>query len=669
MSSSAAEPGSARPAAAQSKSIVRRAAGLPFDALRTAVGLVVNPIFLKELTVSSRRKRTYWLRAAYLLMLVLALLMTWWVMSQGSMSNSASEMLMLQSQTGQGLSLTLGWIQLAALLLVAPMLTGSCVSDEIEDRSLDVLLITPLSAGQIIIGKMLSRFVYVLLLVALGFPLLLAMRTYGGFSLEQLVRVEVLALTSALLGASVAMVLSCWEARGWRAVAMTYFWLAIWWFALPLIVVAGLYAVVAFVKPFMPWIPTDSWFFDWEAYPFFMMHTNPVMTMFLLTLEAVGELPAMWPAQFAWRTANAINVGLSAALLLAAVPLLRRTASKSHGAGDERAVRWLRRLLRPRARAEVLPAPSAAAAGAAPASSEPNGDASAPATVLAAPRRDLPVPRVWDHPILWREMRFAFLRRPILTGVVSLVLLLMLIWYNLAAELRRDVEMLIPLMFLALVAQLMIACVVSPTVIGSEKQARSWDVLLCVPISPLRILWSKGLGSLKFAVLPLIVLILEMIFYSNRHEQLLLAALLVAIFSLAASVFLACTGVALSLLCRRSLTAMAANLGLAIFLWGALPAVVGIISELRQWGGGSDDALWASVLINPFYWMTIVAEFVDSASRRGWPAFRLGFGRVELSAAEFTALAAFGGAAVIGAGFGLLYACAAWFNRITGRSS
>lgn len=137
MSSSAAEPGSARPAAAQSKSIARRAAGLPFAALRTAVGLVVNPIFLKELTVSSRRKRTYWLRAAYLLMLVLALLMTWWVMSQGSMSNSASEMLMLQSQTGQGLSLTLGWIQLAALLLVAPMLTGSCVSDEIEDRSLD----------------------------------------------------------------------------------------------------------------------------------------------------------------------------------------------------------------------------------------------------------------------------------------------------------------------------------------------------------------------------------------------------------------------------------------------------------------------------------------------------------------------------------------------------
>lgn len=669
MSAAEAQPGAAPPASGRLAPVLRRAAAWPFAAARSAFGLVVNPIFLKELTVSSRRKRTYWLRATYLLLLVLALLLTWWAMSQGSISESASEMLMRQSQTGQGLSLTLGWIQLAALLLIAPMLTGSCVSDEIEDRSLDVLLITPLSAGQIIVGKMLSRFVYVLLLVALGFPLLLAMRTYGGFSLAQLIRVEVLALSSALLGASVAMLLSCWEARGWRAVAMTYFWLAIWWFALPLIVVAGLYAIVGFIKPFVPWIPTDSWFFDWEAYPFFMMHTNPVMAMVLLTLEMVGELPVMWPAQFAWWTVNAINVGLSAALLIAAVPLLRRTAGRRLGAGDERAVRWFSRLLRPRIRAAPPAALPAAPAGAEPGSAQAGGEAAAPAAAPAAPRRDLPVPRVWNHPILWREMRFTFLRRPILTAIVSLVVLLLLIWYNVAAELRRNVEMLMPLMFLALMAQLMIACVVSPTVIASEKQARSWDVLLCVPVSPLSILWSKGLGSLKFALLPLAVLMLEMIFYSRRYEHLLLAALLTAIIALAASAFLACTGVALSLLCRRSLTAMAANLGLAILLWGALPAVVGILSDLQQWGGGSDDPLMASLLINPFYWTGIVAGFVDSASRSDWPAFRLGFRGLKLSPGEFTTLAAFGGAATAAAGFGLLYACAAWFNRITGRSS
>jgi len=655
-----------------SRSLPRRIVTLPYRFIRSTIGLIVNPIFLKELTVSSRRQRTYWLRATYLLLLVLALLLTWWVMAQGSMTESATEMLMRQSETGQGLSLTLVWIQLVALLLIAPMLTGSCISDEIEDRSLDVLLITPLTAGQIIVGKMLSRFVYVLLLVALGFPLLLAMRTYGGFTLEQLVQLEVLGLTSALLGASVAMFLSCREARGWRAVAMTYFWLAIWWFALPLILVAGAFLAVSLIQQFWPWLSTDSWYLDWEAYPFLMMHNNPVMAMGLLSLEMAGGSPMAWPTHYAWIFVNAINVGMSAILLLLAVPLLRRTANKRHGAGEERAVRWLTRLLRPRRRAAAV---AVASVSSAPPIDPPSPESVPPVvqsprpSPVAAPRADLPVPRVWDNAILWREMRFGFVRRPIATAFISLLVLGLLIWYNLEAELRLDTEMLIPIILLALLAQLMIACVVSPTVAASEKQARSWEVLLCVPIKPLTILWSKCAGSLKITLIPLAVIVLEMIFYSTRHPFLLLAALQVAVISLAFTIFLACTGCALSLLCKRSITAMAANLALAITLWGILPAIVGILSELRGWGFRTEETIGMSMVINPFYWTGVVCDRVGSSPYDDVPSYRLLFWDASLTPGEFTALTLLVAAITIGAGFGLLYACSIWFNRVTGRSS
>ncbi len=606
------------------------------------------------------------MRAGYLLLLVTALLLTWWTVIQGSMTQSTAEVLQRQGQTGETLSLTLSWIQLIVLILVAPMLTGSCVSDEIEDRSLDVLLITPLSAAQIIVGKMLSRFVYIALLVLLSAPLLLAMRTYGGFTLDQLIRLEILSLSTALLGASVAILLSCWEARGWRAVAMTYFWLALWWFAIPLIAVATGFLVVGVVKRFMPWLPTGAWIFDWEAYPFLMMHNNPVLAMFLLTYETAQSSVVPWPTQYAFVSTNAINIGMSAVLLLLAVPLLRRTANKRMAAVEQRAVNWIIRLFRSRG-AHPPPMAIPPAEG-----DETNAAPDSTAIAAAAPadaQIDLAVPKVWDNAILWREMRFTILRRPITLAVVSLLVLGLVVWYNIGAKVRSDLDMLLPLIWITMIAQLMIACVVSPTVIASEKQARSWDVLLCVPMKPLTILWTKALGSLKIAMIPLVALLLELLYYSSRHSVLLLLALQLAVVSIAFSILLACTGAVLSLVLKRSMTAMATNIGVAILLWGGLPAGIGLITALRGWSSRVDDMIGIAFVINPFYWLGVMSDYLGSSGWRGAPVYDLQFWNTELAPGAFTWLVVFVSTVVSGAGFGLLYAASTYFNRWTGRSS
>lgn len=669
MTGAALQPGPA-PTAPPSDWTFGRVLLLPLTLLRAALGLVVNPVFLKELKVSSRRKRTYFLRAGYLLLLVTILLLTWWAVIQGSISESTAEVLQRQSQTGLTLSLTLGWIQFVALLLVAPMLTGSCVSDEIEDRSLDVLLITPLSAGQIIVGKMLSRFVYVGLLVLLSMPLLLAMRTYGGFTLDQLVRLEILSLSSALLGASVAIFLSCWEARGWRAVSLTYFWLCIWWFAIPLIAVAGVFLVAEIIGEFLPWFPLDLWMFDWEAYPFLMLHNNPVMLMGLLTIETSTGSMLPWPTEYAFAMVNGINLGVSAVLLGLAVPLLRRTANKRFAGVEQRATNWINRLLRPRSRTALPATPAAAVAPPTSAGAQDTVAGETPAAgAVGAASGELPVPKVWDNAILWREMHFSLLRRPIASGGMALVLLGLLFWYNHAAHVREDVDMLLPLIWLAMIAQLVIACVVSPTVIASEKQARSWEVLLCVPMKPFTILWTKALGSLKLSLLPLAALLLELLYYSTPHPMLGMLALQLAIVSIAFSILLACTGTALSLLCKRSITAMAANLALALLLWAGAPAATAVVIALRGWSNRAEEVMGLVFVINPFYWFGVMSEYLGSAAWRGRPAYDLAFWDVDLSSGEFTGLIVFVGAVVAAAGFGLLYGCSTSFNRWTGRSS
>lgn len=634
----------------------------PFWLVRGSIGLVLNPMLLKELKVSSRRKRTYFLRAAYLLVLVAALLLTWWIVIQESMTGATAELLQRQGQTGQALSLTLGWIQLIALVLIAPMLTGSCVSDEIEDRSIDVLLITPLSAGQIIVGKLLSRFAYVCLLVLLSAPLLLAMRTYGGFTLEQLIKLESLSLTTALLGSSLAILLSCWEARGWRAVAMAYFWMALWWLALPLLIVGVWFIVISLIQRIAPWMPLGLWIFDWEAYPFLMLHNNPFMVMWLLTFEAMAGPVVPWPTDLAFITTNAINVMTSAALVSLAVPLLRRTARKRIAATESLGRSWFVRLLRPRRKAPV------AAVGPSIAADEP-ATAQAAAHPAHAAEANLDVPRVWENPVLWREMRFAVLRRPIVSACVALLLLGLLFWYNVKAYMHMEADMVLPLLWIAVIAQLVIACVVSPTTIASEKQARSWEVLLCAPVRPMTILWSKAAGALKLALLPLAALLLESLYYSTRHSVLLAVALHVALIATAFSILLACTGVLLSMFMKRSMTAMATNLALAITLWGGLPAIVGIFAGLSGGSNQFEEMFGVMMTVNPFYWLAVVTDHLVSSSYGGDATYELPFWDTHLRLADFTAVVIFVSVVVSAAGLGLLYAGSTWFNRIAGRAS
>ncbi len=411
----------------------------------------------------------------------------------------------------------------------------------------------------------------------------------------------------------------------------------------------------------VPWLPLGLWLFDWEAYPFLMLHNNPFMVMWLLTFEAMAGPVVPWPTGLAFITTNAINVITSVALVSMAVPLLRRTTRKRTAATESLGRSWFVRLVRPRREAPVAAVETSAA-------DDPSAAQAAPQSARAA-GVDLDVPRVWENPVLWREMRFAVLRRPVVSTGVALLLLGLLIWYNMKASMHMEAEMVLPLLWIAVIAQLMIACVVSPSTIASEKQARSWDVLLCAPVRPMTILWSKATGALKLAMLPLAAVLLESLYYSTRHSALLTVALHTTLIATAFSILLACSGVMLSMFMKRSMTAMATNLALAITLWGGLPAVVGIFAGLSGGSNQFEEMFGVMMAVNPFYWLSIITDQLVSASHGGVGAYDLPFWDLSVPQAQFTAIVFFVSAVVSAAGLGLLYAGSTWFNRITGRAS
>src|SRR3972149_1843391 len=117
--------------------------------------LPANPILVRVVQGGSRRPRHLWLRVGDLgglLFFVLgSLVMTW---QSGSLAELA-----------KGASQTFKWASTAQLLLMcflAPGFPASAITQERDAQTFNILLATPLSSAQIVLGSLISRLFFVI---------------------------------------------------------------------------------------------------------------------------------------------------------------------------------------------------------------------------------------------------------------------------------------------------------------------------------------------------------------------------------------------------------------------------------------------------------------------------------------------------------------------------
>ena len=133
----------------------------------------------KELRVSSRHRRNYFLRFAYLLSLTVFVAVIWAEQVQRLRTGgvySASRM----AEVGRHITVYAVFFQFWAAQLIAVIMLSNAFSDEIYHRTLNVLMTTPVTNLQIVLGKLLSKLLQLLLLFAVTLPLLAIVRVFGG---------------------------------------------------------------------------------------------------------------------------------------------------------------------------------------------------------------------------------------------------------------------------------------------------------------------------------------------------------------------------------------------------------------------------------------------------------------------------------------------------------
>ena len=97
--------------------------------------------------------------------------------------------------------------QLMLVGILAPLQAAMAVEEERADRSLDLLVLTPLTRGQLLWGKVASRLVHLFTVVLAGLPVLGLIATFGGVSPWHVVNLTVNSMLLGVLLAQAATVL------------------------------------------------------------------------------------------------------------------------------------------------------------------------------------------------------------------------------------------------------------------------------------------------------------------------------------------------------------------------------------------------------------------------------------------------------------------------------
>jgi len=517
---------------------------------------IAGPVFQKELRVSSRRRRTYALRAGYIALLALYLGLAGIPMSFGGGRGAALRSLQI-TWFIRAMILAVAFFQWFATLLVTPAMLCTSISDEVKRRTLPVLFSTPISSAQIVLGKLLSKTFQILLLIALSLPLFAILRVYGGVPWEFLIASTSICLVSALFAGAVSMFLSVFNEKGYIVFFQTVFLLL------------GLTALGAWafyrlsILPSAPGgVQIPGVIYPGRILMKFAAYSCSYAAMMSAGTGLLGPSAGGGFASYSWKLHCVVSLLECGVLVGLTAIFVRRAALRQAGASERK-----RRLRRARkGKKKIRP--------------------------------------VGESPVFWKEKCSAIARHGIGGRAMFFILTFLLLgsYFVWREDLNYQETQSVYAFLLFLLSTLAVLGVASAT-ITNEKEAGTWDLLLGTPLSRREIVWGK-LRGVFYKTAPLWFLFFgHVALFTALGTLNPVLLLLLLICSVGTGFFLAAVGILASALTRSTTRALVAALFTAFVLWVVVPFFLSI-------GGGSRSLPVALTAYHPFIQVPL---FTDAA--------------------------------------------------------
>lgn len=501
------------------------------------LSFLTGPIFDKELRVSSRRRRNYVLRFVYLALLTIFLALVWF--EEVSYSGAAVYTVSRMARAGQSIILTIVWFQFCATQLAAIIMLSTSISDEIYHRTLGVLMTTPINAFQIVMGKLFSKLLQLILLLAIGMPLLAIVRVFGGVPWNYVLSSVCITLATIIFVGSVTLFFSIFSRRAYVVIIVTILVLGVIFALTPILVFVSLHDVIS-EKQFFSFFSAFN--------PYFLLAMN---TDLMVTPRWMGPVAILsWPGHCG------IMLAASAIILAFAVILVRRAALRQ-AAGE----------------------PAGQAAGDLAEGKTTGRDGYT--VVVTMPRR------VKGPPVLWKELRYALFKRHRIAACVIILaaLAVLLITYGLCAKERALDEsgphILYGLIFMGL--GILFTTIIPASSITFEKESRAWPLLLATTLNDWQIVLGKFIGALRRCGPIWLFLFGHIVIFTLSGIIRPICIVQMAIVVAGVVVFLTGSGLYFSARLRNTTAAVIANFAFAATIWAVVPLLIALIFNIAHY--------------------------------------------------------------------------------------
>ena len=192
-----------------------------------------NPVYKREITVSSRSFRLALILVLFNSILALVVLLNMYsVVEQVKMTAE------IQYSSFINIYVFVAVVEFVMLMFIMPALTAASVSGERERQTLDLLLTTTMKPWEIIWGKLMASFGTMFLMVMSSFPLLSVSFVYGGVTASDIFILLLCYLAVALLCGSMGICFSSIFKRSTIATVVSY--------GVLVMIAAGTYAINIF---------------------------------------------------------------------------------------------------------------------------------------------------------------------------------------------------------------------------------------------------------------------------------------------------------------------------------------------------------------------------------------------------------------------------------------
>jgi ABC-type transport system involved in multi-copper enzyme maturation permease subunit len=196
----------------------------------------LGPVFVFEWLLASRRWQMYAVRALIVGVLVGALALVWEMELRNQFRFNTTQTLSYKDygRLGEIFFHTVIGTQLALVLLAAPGAAAGAVCIDKMRGNLLHLLVTDLSAAEIILGKLASRLIPVLGLIACSVPVLMICTLLGGLDHGAVTAAYLVMLGTGVFGTALALMFSVWGRKPHEVLLVVYLVEILWLLAYPI---------------------------------------------------------------------------------------------------------------------------------------------------------------------------------------------------------------------------------------------------------------------------------------------------------------------------------------------------------------------------------------------------------------------------------------------------